>query len=65
MLQVPRPLEQRRHHDQFIDNLIQPLDLSVYREHKEQLNSNAHDWYLAQVGQPLNQQEDITVERAP
>ncbi|CAC5407902.1 unnamed protein product [Mytilus coruscus] len=44
---------------------LQPLDLSVNREYKEQLKSNFHDWYSAQVVQQLNHQEDITGERAP
>lgn len=42
---------------------LQPLDLSVNREYKEQLKSQFHDWYSAQVMQQLNQQEDITGDR--
>jgi len=42
---------------------LQPLDLSINREYKEQLKSQFHDWYSAQVMQQLNQQEDITGDR--
>ncbi|XP_063400328.1 uncharacterized protein LOC134684939 [Mytilus trossulus] len=44
---------------------LQPLDLSVNREYKEQLKSYFHDWYSAEVIHQINEQEDSTGEIAP
>ncbi|CAC5413807.1 unnamed protein product [Mytilus coruscus] len=44
---------------------LQPLDLSVNREYKEQLKSHFHDWYSAEVIHQINEQEDSTGEIAP
>lgn len=36
---------------------LQPLDLSVNREYKEELKAHFHDWYSAEIMQLLKQQE--------
>lgn len=42
---------------------LQPLDLSLNREYKEQLKGHFHDWYSQQVVQQLSAREDETGEK--
>ena len=39
---------------------LQPLDLSLNREYKEELKAHFHDWYSSEVMQLLKQHEDDT-----
>jgi len=41
---------------------LQPLDLSLNREYKEELKSHFHDWYSAQVIRQIDEREDETGE---